>query len=219
VLHTIARTGISAIPVVGGPIKELFNSLITPPLVKRRDDWVESIAKRLQELEKEASGFKLESLKENENFITVVTYATTIAIRTHQEEKLDALRNAVLNSAVASDPDDDLQHMFLNFIDTFTSSHIRILKFFDDPRAWFQQSGINTGNFAAGPPSAVLERAFPDFRRDFYDQLAKDLSSGGLMQNGESLHVMMTEDGMFGRRTTTMGQMFLKYISFPSKYR
>lgn len=216
-LHTIARASISTIPVIGGPIKELFSSIVRPPIAKRTEEWIESIARELQALESKVSGLKLENLKENESFITAVTHATTIAIRTHQEEKLDALHNAVLNSAVASDPNDDLQHMFLDFIDTFTPSHIKILKFFDNPRAWFQKNEIGFGNFAAGPPSAILERAFPDLKRDFYDQLARDLSSRGLMQNGVSLHTMTTAEGMFSRRTTAMGQMFLKYISFPSR--
>jgi len=216
-VHTIVRAGVSAIPVVGGPIKEIFTSLFAPPIVKRREEWIESIAEKLQELEKEFDSFKLENLKDSKNFITVVMHATTIAIRTHQEEKLDALRNAILNSAVVPNPDEDLQGMFLDCIDTLTPSHLRVLKFFENPRTWFQQKGIGSGNFAAGPPSAVLERAFPEFRRDFYEQLVKDLSSRGLMQNAGSLHVMMTEQGMFDRRTTAMGQSFLKYISYPSR--
>jgi hypothetical protein len=42
--HMMARAGLSAIPMIGGAGVELFSYLIVPPLTKRRDEWVQSIA-------------------------------------------------------------------------------------------------------------------------------------------------------------------------------
>lgn len=217
IAHMAIRAGLSAIPVVGGPAKEIFSTIITPPLVKRRDEWIESIVRELQKLESEVENFSIESLSKNEAFVSVVTYATTLAIRNHQKEKLYALRNAVLNTALSSGIDEDQIHMFLNYIDTFTEWHIRILKFFNDPQDWAKKNNITFPQYVSGPPSAVLEHAFPELKenRDFYDQIAKDLSDRGLMNSG--LHVGMTSSGMLSPRTTRVGKKFIEFIESPTQ--
>ncbi len=49
--HAIARAGIASIPVVGGAATELFNAIITPPLERRRQEWMIQIGETLRELE------------------------------------------------------------------------------------------------------------------------------------------------------------------------
>lgn len=218
VAHTIAKAGISAIPVVGGAAAEIFSVVIVPPLSKRRDKWIESIAEGLKKLEKEVKGFKIEDLSQNDMFITTVMHATQTAIRNHQKEKLEALRNAVLNAALPRSPEEDTQLMFLSFVDTLTPWHLRVLKFFENPRAWGQKHDISYPSWPMGGPATVLEYTFPELRehREFYDQLVKDLFSRGLMST-DSLHTTMTEQGMFASRTTAMGKQFIKFITSPVK--
>ena len=55
-----------------------------------------------------------------------------IALRSHQEEKLNALRNGVINTAKPMFPEDDIYLMFINWIDTFTPWHLRILNYLND---------------------------------------------------------------------------------------
>ena len=219
VAHTIAKAGISSIPVVGGAAAEIFSAIMMPPLSKRRDKWIESIDKGLKKLKEEFDGLRLEELSQNDMFVTTVMHASQAAIRNHQEEKLEALRNAVLNAALPNPPEEDIQLMFLNFVDTFTPWHLRMLKFFEDPQAWGQKKGISYPNWSmGGGPVAVLEHTFPELqgRREFYDQLVKDLFSRGLMTT-DSLHTMMPEQGMFASRTTAMGKQFMKFITSPLK--
>jgi len=215
-VHTVIRAGLSAIPVIGGPAAELFSAIITPPLSRRRDEWIQQIADGLRLLENQVEGFRIENLSENETFITIVMQASQAAIRNHQEEKLIALRNAVLNSALLNDLEVDLQQMFLIFVDSLTAWHLRILKFFEDPRGWGETHGITYPNWTMGGPSTVIEHSFPMLRgrRDFYDQIVKDLYSRGLL-GIESLHVTMTGHGMFEPRVTPLGRQFLRYIESP----
>jgi len=217
VAHTLTRAGLSMIPVIGGGLKELFASIVTPPLVKRRDEWVESIAKELKELENSVEGFRIENLAGNESFVTVVVQATTVAIRNHQKEKLEALRNAILNAALSCNIEENLQLMFLNFIDTFTPWHIKILKFFQNPREWMQAHDIKVPAISLGGVNAILENAFPEIseRRDFYTQVIRDLDTRGLTDAGGVLNVMMTEDGMYSPRIKSLGNQFLEFISHP----
>lgn len=216
--HTLAKAGLASIPVVGGAASGLFSAIIIPPLSKRRDEWIAQIVEGLNKLEQKVEGFKIEDLSKNDTFITTVTHATNSAIRNHQAEKLEALRNAVLNSALPSPIEEDLQLMFIHFIDELRPWHLRVLKFFKNPKSWGRKHKVTWPGFAVagGSPSKILEIAFQELkgRHVFYDQLAKDLYSRGLM-NTDSLHTTMTEAGMFTPRITDIGTQFINFITSP----
>ncbi|MDZ7660937.1 hypothetical protein [Thiohalophilus sp.] len=204
VAHSIAKAGLSAVPVIGGPAAELFQNVVQPPLEKRRGEWMAKVGEKLQELEK--NGLNLEDLKENEQFISAAMYASHLALRTHQEEKIAALRNAVVNIATDQAPEEALQHIFLDFIDSLTEVHLRILKLFQEPTP--------PPNISMGGLSSVLEHNIPEMRnrRDLYDQFWRDLYSRGLV-NTDGLHLTMTGNGLGQKRTTAMGDSFLRFIS------
>src|SRR6266478_212213 len=122
-LHLAARATLSAIPGVGGPALELFNAVIAPPIERRRDSWLNELAERLQTLEQEHR-LNIEDLANNENFVSAVMQATSSAIRTHHEKKIDALRNAVLNSALDRSLDEVKREIFLALVDQLTAIQI-----------------------------------------------------------------------------------------------
>lgn len=204
--HAIAKAGLAAIPGVGGPAVELFQYVVQPPLEKRREQWMAQIAERLKELE--ANGLKLEDLRDNEQFISAVMLATQAALRTHQVEKLAALRNAVTNIAKGQAPDEALQHLFLSLIDSFTPLHLRILKTFQAPAP---PLGMGMGMGGLGN---VLEHNLPELRghRDLYTQIWRDLFTRGLV-NTEGLNVTMSGVGLAEKRTTGLGDALLRFIS------
>lgn len=189
IAHTVVKAGLSAIPVVGGPVNELFSLVVTPSLDKRRDKWIESIARALKELEIQVEDFKIENLRENESFVSAVMYASGVAIRNHQEEKLEALKNAVLNAATTNAPEEDLQLMFLNFVDSLTSGHLKMLKLLDDYKAKQPSSrytGVQIEFIDKSNEKTVItaQKALPDLgvHQNFYDQVLKDLRRRGLLE-------------------------------------
>jgi hypothetical protein len=206
VTHALAKAGVSAVPLVGGSAAELFQLVIQPPLEKRRAEWMERVAEGLKKLEER--GLDIGSLKDNEEFVSAVMQASQVAMRTHREEKLQALRNAVLNVASGQAPEEALQQMFLNFIDVFTEWHMRLLTLFRAPPS---QSGL-----LAGGLDHVVENAYPELRgqREFYDSVWRDLFLRGLV-NTESLHGMMSAGGLAQKRTSRHGDMFLAFIAEP----
>ena len=211
--HAAVKAGLAIIPGIGGTAAELFSMVIAPPLEKRRNQWLDDIAERLKSLERAVDGFRVEDLSQNETFITVVMHATQVAIRNHQQEKLEALRNAVLNTAMSKAPENDRQLMFLNFIDELTPWHLRLLRFFDAPETWGNRHNISYPNWHSGSPGNLLEFTFEELsgQRDFYDQVVRDLHYRGLMSI-DSLHTRMTVRGMFESRTTEMAKGFLAFI-------
>jgi hypothetical protein len=208
------KAALSALPVVGGPLAELFGAVIMPSLDKRRVEWLNALSEGLSDLQQRVEGLSFENLAGNELFVSNVLQASQAALRTHQEDKLIALRNAVLNTLLPNAPDEDQQSIFLNYVDTLTPWHLRILKFFEDPRVWGVKNNVSYPHWSSGGPSSVLEHTFPELkdRRDFYDQIVKDLHSRGLL-NTEQLHMMMTESGMFASRTTKLGKSFIGFIT------
>lgn len=202
--HAVAKTGLSAIPLVGSPAAELFQYVVQPPLERRRERWMADVGEKLRELE--AKGLNLDSLQTNEQFISVVMQASQVALRTHQEQKLRALRNAVLNVAKGQEPDETLQHLFLNFVDSLTEQHLRILKLFQAPTP--------PPNMSMGGLSHVLEHNIPELRgrQDLYVQLWRDLFSRGLVST-DGMNVTMSGGGLKAKRTTAMGDAFLNFIA------
>lgn len=140
IIHSVTKIGLSVIPIFGGPAAEIFSAVIAPPLAKRRDKWMCSIVKEFEKLQQKFDGFSIDSLFQDEAFLTVLLNATQIAIRNHEEEKLTMLKNAVMNTALSSDTDDDKKIFFINMSDGFTAHHIRILKFIHDPNSWLKEN-------------------------------------------------------------------------------
>jgi hypothetical protein len=137
--------------------------LLITPLTRRRDEWWADVARRLLYLEGKVQGFKFENLRDNEQFVSAMIQATQSAAKTHRKEKLEALRDAVVNIALGHKPMEDLQAIFLNLVDSFTPVHLELLRFFQHRN------------------TLDLER----FRNERYvsDQSTMDLLSRGLIRD------------------------------------
>lgn len=77
-------------------------------------------------------GLKPENLANNEEFVSICIHASNIALRTHQEEKLKRLLNAVKNSAVYNIANESKRMIFLRVIDELTELHFRVFIFLVD---------------------------------------------------------------------------------------
>jgi hypothetical protein len=200
-----AKALIGLIPVVGGPLVEVFQHLVQPPLERRRLEWMRNVAEDIQKL-RDDGVVTFEELQNNEAFISALTQASTAAVRTHQAEKLKALRNAIRHIATGQGPEETVQHLLLAFIDEFSEMHLRILAFARAPRP---PNGIMGGGL-----NTVLENNIPVLRsqRALYDQLWKDLYLRGLV-GSERLHVMMTGSGLAERQTSQLGEALLDFIA------
>ncbi len=217
IAHSLVRAGIGSVPVIGNAAVELFQLLIAPPLEKRRQEWMEAVAGGLEKLEQQQKCV-IDDLKSNDAFIDTVMQASQAALRNSQTEKREALRNAVLNSALPSAPDESRRQIFVNWVETLTVWHLKMLKLFADPPAWYHASKRPPPRFAiSGSLSALLIDAYPELRdqRDLYDKLAKDLHGEGLL-NTSSLHTMMSGSGPLERRATELGRQFLAFVSDPT---
>lgn len=211
-LIAATRAGLGMIPLAGAATSELLHLIVTPPLEKRRIEWMTEVGERLTKLEEKLS-FNLENLRENEIFIDTVLQTTQFAIRTSEKEKIQLYQNALINTALGDTPEKAEIQIFLNLIESFTIWHIKILKLFNDPKDWFEKNNKSIPSFISAGLSSILEEAYPELKNknDFYNLIWNDLFRAGLHNSG-SLQAILSSSGLTTGRTTDLGRRFLNFI-------
>jgi len=199
----------TAVPGLGAFAGELFDLAIIPQLERRRATWWNDLAARLSDLEQKVEGFSLASLTDSPDFITAVTTASQIAIRNHSEEKLAALKNAVINVALEKELENELYQVFLSLVDALTPLHLRILAVCRDAAALRKELG-KSRTFV--DMRTIIEQAIPGIPQDVLRQFARDLYNRDLIQN-DRLHVAMSVESMARKLTTDFGDRLLRFIS------
>lgn len=213
--HAVVKGIVSAVPTAGGPLSVILETLFGPPIERRRERWFNELVEVVSELERRVEALTPETLSKDENFVTVALHATQIALRNHRDEKLGALRAAVLHAGLRKGPDEQLQLMFLRFVDELSPAHLSVLALLDNPVGWMERNDVQYPGWGMGGVSHVVEHCFPELRgrREVYEQLIRDLQARGLLQQGQYLNVTMTGRGMVESRTTEMGEAFIAYVS------
>ena len=213
VVYAIIKGALGELP--GGSMSgELLALVISPPLAKRTTEFMESVARDMADIQNKVEQLQPDKLANNELFITATVQATQIAIRNHQSEKLEALRNSVLNTAMLTESRDDMVQTFLAYVDTLTVSHIKVLDYFYDPKIWGTEHNVNWPDWSSGGVLAPLRQAMPEIDEDFAKQIIRDLQTRGLLADFTT-GATLTDSGMFASRTTSMGNDFLLSIKKP----
>jgi hypothetical protein len=206
-----AKGTVGALPFAGSLIAEILNVLFKDPADLRRQDWMESVADAVDEIRRKQEDLTLEKLGQNEEFVSMLHRATDVAVRTHERTKRAALRNAVVNAAMPTAPDIDLQSYFLRLVDELNSNQILILNLYDDPAGWFRLHRKDPPDSLVGSRLAVLNAAYPDLAA--YPRLRElhinDLERRGLIGG---LSGMVSGGAVLDRMTSTLAHEFIRYI-------
>lgn len=215
-VETGAEAGINMLPVVGSAMAVAFAYAVNYSFNKRLNLWFDDLAAAVDDLQQRMDEpIAFDDLAEDETFVDAVINATRAAQATHAREKLEALRNGVLNSTLPGAPDDDEQARFFRLVDQFTPAQLRMLSYFDGPREWFASHGIQPQEYMTGSRINGLQQALPEFRNDDWARLvAKDLADNSLLIAGIS--GMVTGAAVYDRLTTPLAQRFLAFIADPA---
>ncbi len=216
--HAVTRAVLGSVPGYGAAAAELFQMVVVPSLDKRRVEWMNEVAEALRTLEEKYDRL-IEDLASNEKFVDVLLQASSAAMRTSHEEKHTALRNAVLNSALPNPPDESRQQMFIQWVDSLTVWHLRILRLLADPLQWFQEEKRQPPRYVTmSSLSGLITDAYPELKnqRDLYDLIGKDLDNSGLIEI-DNFHTTMSPSGAFERRASELGQQFIRFVTAPAE--
>ena len=206
-VEIVAKTALSVIPVGGALATSVYDTVKGNCLSKRQEQWKDALEERLSKLET-----TLEDIGNNEFFTTALVKATELAMKTARKEKMEYLANSVVNS-LNPDIDEEKLIVFLSLLDKYTVSHIKIIYFFNNPKRF---DGISSSSYMMGSPSTPLFQVFPELNNGLFKKMYDDLYTDGMV-NTENLNATMTGSGMVAKRTTQLGDDFLRFILDSSK--
>jgi hypothetical protein len=137
-------------PGTGGLVGSTLGGLIAggldafvPHIMRKRDQqFREAVHQGLVAMQQANSSLTLTDEAIQDKVTTALLLALPAALRTTKEEKLRALRNAVLNASLPSAPDEDMIAVYMTLIDSATVLHLRFLKYLADPDAYYSSRGI-----------------------------------------------------------------------------
>ncbi|MFN9577874.1 MAG: hypothetical protein ACK6AH_15195, partial [Gemmatimonadota bacterium] len=83
-------------------------------------------------------GVDVSALKDNDDFCNLVLDATAAAMRTHRDEKRQALHNAITNAGLRGTAGETKSRVFLRLIDELDVHHLLLLQLLADPAAFLK---------------------------------------------------------------------------------
>lgn len=192
-----------------------INSVFQGLTERRREVWNQRLEEAFAEIREKLDQEDANRILGSDQFLTVVSEATLIACRNHDEEKLKALKYAVVNAALPGGPDELLQLLFLRLIDFLTPVHLVTLALLNDPLKWMKRRDIPVPRWQSGSTSAVIEQCVPALRGRTIERemVLRDLQNAGLVEQGYFLHIPMAPEGVFQPRTSDSGRLFARYTS------
>lgn len=95
--------------------------------IERIEKWANEIKNAIINLSEKFSQFELKNLEKNDEFISILIHAHQLSVKNFQKEKLDYLKNMVINTPLFK-YSFDYKIIFLRYIDELTLTHISILR-------------------------------------------------------------------------------------------
>ncbi|HBX67279.1 MAG: hypothetical protein CL670_07215 [Balneola sp.] len=207
----------------GTKVYDAFTALVQPTYEKRKDEWLNILMYDLVRRQEDGL-ISLEELSKNEEFVTIVTKATLLAQQNHQKEKIEALKNIVLNSTEwlsKGKPIFDWSHRFLMIVDEISPLHILLLKTFQYPKKAAKEKGVRFDEEVSASNKDVFFKIYPEYkdRSALVSQCWKELESYGLFAIGNFSDAHTSEEmpylhtlGQLKPQTTDFGNKFLDMI-------
>lgn len=204
---------ISFVPAVGSALQVAFNEAAGRRLADRRTAWLNGLAEKVHALEEQIGDFA--KLVSEDTFMDALTTASQIADRTSRVEKLEVLRNAVVNSVMPDAPDADTQQLFFDMLDRFTVTHVRMLTLLSNPTGWFERTGLPRPNMTMGARERLVEIGMQELisRRDLIRLYAADLNTAGLID--PPVTAVVSENRLWENGLTLLGRRFLAFVTEP----
>jgi hypothetical protein len=196
--HALVRGLVSSTPLVGGFAAAIFNLLIVPPFQKRLESWMNMVAADLDELR--SSGLiSLEALSNDERFVTTMIQCTQVAIRHHQQEKMNLLRNIVFNTAQQKYAKNDFESIFIKYIDELTPNHFTLLSFI-----WSEEFNLQRVKSYEEILNYFFNTKNISVDLEIFELLCDDLNFRYLVRFSQE--IQRFDNGLYSKKATVIGR-------------
>lgn len=167
---------------------------------QRLEDWQRLVDERLSKLENTV----VNNLPQNEKFATVMLTSAQLSLKT-DKIKSALLANAVANSATTNISEERIV-ILLNCIERYTLSHLRLLRFLQNPKEYNPREGMLMGS-----PMTIYNDYYPNRDKSLDSIIIKDLHDDGLIDS-DSLNTTMSLNGCLSKRTTDLGDNMISFF-------
>ncbi|EOW9214368.1 hypothetical protein ACOA5R_003549 [Vibrio cholerae] len=209
-LHRVMRTLASGLPMGS----EVFLSLFESPMESRKQKWMIQVTEEINKLILR-DNINIEELMASDEFVSKFMHISNISLRTHEKIKLNALKNALINTASSRTLNEHKRTVFLHLIDTFTEWHIKLLQIYRHPEKFLSSSDCthNKGDFGS---VKYIKTIYPELNGEdtYILSLISDLMQKELIILSSKTEVHMNpESKVMAKTTSSLGDEFLDFIS------
>ena len=152
----IIKAGLCAAPFTGA-IASLMTDYIPTARAKRLEQFAETIANDLYRLRDRV----VEEYLHTDDFAYMFEKCFRAAAENPQQEKLEAFRGILVNSAIPDDLSGEEKEFFLNLAINLSTIHIRILRFMATPEHYLNAAGIPLASIRGGFMFTLSENVIP----------------------------------------------------------
>lgn len=197
-----------------GMVATLVDEFIPSEVNKRRDSLLLKLERDFEELPE-----RVKEVLEKPFFISIFMQSFRSAMATEKEEKIDAYRAIILNTAIEENPDEDEIEVMVKITDSLTPLHIKLIKIFEDPPRYLAENPEAKERFGSpsmGGIGQLIRACLPNYPQDLVNVAIRDINNSGI-GNGMDNAATMTESGMLACRITDFGKRYIKLITLPVK--
>lgn len=214
-----------------GTLGALLDRAIPTSFQRRVAAWLSDAQRAIRDLQRRVKDF--EDLQRDPEFREFVADITAAAMRTHRQEKRDALRNVLVNAALpagAKSRSIAKARTFLRFVDDLDVPHLLLLELMNDARAFLAKRNRplpgpaanwmiekDAGTWHQSPRSLlsiVSDVLRDDIPEDLHDIVMQDLVRRGLVgkdAEGHGFSTLCTGNSL----ASPLGQEFVRFIADP----
>lgn len=200
---------------VGASVASLITDYIPNSKLKRLEEFILKIADDLKRL-----GEKIE-----QKYITTDEFAYMIeqsfrgVAENYQQEKIEAFRGILLNSAIHQDVAQEEKEFFLSLVNSLSIVHMKILKFLAFPYEYLEEQGISPQTVRGGFRE-IFRTVMPEFSTDtsIVEVAFGDLYQRDFLSTDKSIfHTMTANQGLnlIENRVTDLGRRFIEFCKSP----
>lgn len=210
VVEELTKGVAAALTGPAGPLVVQLWEAVSPGYKKRLHSWLDELAIDVKDLKVKYQEFQPDRLAKNEMFKTALWTGAQAAIRNHEKEKREYLRNAVLNSAMPGSLEESKQLVFLPLVDRLTVLHVKVLAHFNNPGPYVKKRAPSEVD-RQSLEQVCLDRFGGELDGVLLRIIISELERDGLMDRVTSDKFPVKEHGV--RRTTDLGRDFVKYVT------
>lgn len=210
-LIATSKAAVSLFPC-GAFLAEYLNLAQGYVVNKRLDEWKARVDDVLDKIPK-----SIDELAQEEEFYSCIQVATIGAMKSYQMEKQQLFANALFSSANNTDISADKKLFYLGLLDSYTLSHILLLKYFSENHYVENtiKKGMATTIYIGGtesPMKGIIEN-MPSFKNDlqFVKHIVRKLFTDNLILPVD-FETPVSKENARSKKTTKYGDEFLNFI-------